>query len=85
MINVQLVKTQGCAHCAQTLEVLEKIKPDYPNLKVEEILMTTKQGMELVQKHAIMASPGVIINGKLAFQGGATEKQLRKALEEYKN
>lgn len=35
--------------------------------------MTTDMGMELVQKHGIMSSSGVIINGKLAFMGGATE------------
>lgn len=85
MIDVQLVKTHGCSHCAQTLEVLKKIKPDYPDLNIEEVLMTTDKGMELVQKHGIMASPGVIINGKLAFTGGASESQLRKKLNEYKS
>ena len=80
-----MVKTHGCAHCSQTLDTLNRIKPDYPDLKVEEILMTTGRGIELVQKHGIMASPGVIISGKLSFVGGASESQLRKKLNEYKD
>lgn len=84
-IKVQLVKTQGCGHCTQVIEILKKIKPDYPGLTIEEILMTTEKGMTLVQNHGIMASPGVIINGKLAFVGGASEGELRKKLDDYKN
>lgn len=80
MIKVELVKNEGCTHCAQVKALLEKISPDFPDLKVEDILMTTDKGMELVTKHGIMSSPGVIINGKLAFTGGASEKQLREAL-----
>jgi glutaredoxin len=80
-LHVELIKTEGCSHCAQVKEILERLKPEYPGLKVEEILMTTDKGMELVGKYGIMASPGVIINGKLAFTGGATEAQIRDALD----
>lgn len=40
-------------------------------MRLEEVLMTPDKGMELVTKHGIMSSPGVIINGELAFVGGA--------------
>jgi len=83
-INVQLVKTEHCSHCGQVTELLEKLSPDYPDMKVSIIPMTDKAGLELVQKHGIMASPGVIINDKLAFVGGASESQMRKKLDEYK-
>lgn len=82
MIDVQLVKTEGCSHCAQVKEILEKIKPDFPGLHVEEVLMTTPKGQKLVQEHGILASPGVIINGKLTFTGGGNEKQIREALKQ---
>lgn len=85
MINVQLVKTPNCSHCAQVNEVLKKLAPDFPEMKVTEIPMTTEKGMEMVQKYGIMASPGVVINGKLAFTGGASEDQLRKKLNEYRH
>lgn len=82
MIKLQLVKSEGCHHCAEVKKTLEKLKPEFPDLQIEEILMTTDKGMELVQKYGIMSSPGVIINDKLAFTGGGTEKQIREALKE---
>lgn len=85
MIKVQLVKNQDCSYCGQVLETLNSIKPDYPDMEIKEIMMTTEKGMKLVQKHGIMTSPGVIINGKLAFTGGASESQLRKKLDEHKS
>jgi len=85
MIKVQLVKNHGCSHCGQVLDALNSIKPDYPDMEIEEIMMTAENGMKLVQEHAIMTSPGVIINGELAFTGGASESQLRKKLDEYKS
>lgn len=85
MIKVELVKNKGCTHCAQVKSLLEKLQLDYPDMQIEEILMTTDKGMKLVQKHGIMASPGVIINGELAFIGGASESQLREKLNEYQN
>lgn len=81
MINLTLVSREGCVHCAQTKELLTKIQPDYPELAVEEIDMTTPKGRELVSQYGIMSSPGVIINGELFSMGGTTEKELRAALE----
>jgi glutaredoxin len=85
MINIQLVKTQGCSHCLQVKKLLEKLSLEFPKMKVEEIMMTTKKGMELVQKYGIMTSPGVIINDKLVFTGGASESGLREKLNEYQD
>ena len=77
-INITLVTKEGCVHCAQTKELLKKIQPEYPELVVEEIDMTTPQGQELISKYGIMSSPGVIINGELFSMGGTTEKELRE-------
>lgn len=79
-MKVQLVTSQSCAHCMRAKEALDKIKKDLPTLQVEIVDLLKPEGMALAQKYGIMASPGIIINGKLAFQGGATEEQLRKAL-----
>lgn len=81
MIKVQLVTSESCAHCMIVKEALDKIKKDIPGLRVEVVDLLKPEGMKLAPKYGIMASPGIIINGKLAFQGGATEEQLRKALQ----
>lgn len=84
MINLTLVTREGCVHCAQTKELLKKIKPEYSELAVEEIDMTTPKGQELISKYGIMSSPGIIINGELFAMGGTTEKELRDKLAELK-
>ncbi len=77
-INLTLVTREGCVHCAQTKELLKKLQPEYPELVVEEIDMTTPQGQELISKYSIMSSPGVIVNGEMFSMGGTTEKELRE-------
>ncbi len=72
-------------HCAQTKEILKKIKPEYPELIVKEIDMTTPEGQELISKYGIMSSPGIIINDELFAMGGTTEKELRSKLESLKD
>ncbi len=84
MIKVQLINSVGCSHCGQVLKTLNDIKSDYPKMEIEEIMMTTERGMKFVLKYGIMTSPGVVINGELAFTGGASEPQLRAKLDEYK-
>lgn len=84
MINLTLVTREGCVHCAQTKELLKKIQPEYPELVVKEVDLTTPEGQGLVSKYGIMSSPGIIINGELFAIGGTTEKELRDKFAELK-
>jgi len=81
MINIQLVISPGCTHCAEVRKVLEELKPKYPQMQVEEIDATTEKGMELVVKYSIMASPGTIVNGELFATGGINKGELIKKLD----
>lgn len=84
MIKLELLTSPGCHNCAQAKVILEKVKKDYPELKVEEVDMATPRGQELIVRHQIMASPGVVINNELFSTGGLDEKKLREKLEEIK-
>jgi len=81
-INFTIVTREGCIHCAQTKELLKKIGPEYPELEIKEVDMTTPEGQELIGKYGIMSSPGIIINGELFAMGGTTEKELREKFAE---
>lgn len=81
-IKMILVRNEGCAHCAQTKEILKKIQPEYLQLVVKEVDMATPEGLELISKYSIMASPGIIINDELFSMGGTTEKELREKLND---
>lgn len=80
-INITLVRTPHCGNCAKVKEILEKIKPEFEGLNVQEVDATTAEGQELVAKYGIMASPGIIINGGLFSMGGTTETELTKKLK----
>lgn len=82
MAKIQLVKTPHCAICARVKKMIDsEIKPQFPDLEVEEIEATTPQGQELVVKHGIMVSPGVLVNGELFSMGGADKQKLIEKLK----
>lgn len=81
-MKVTLISPDGCQHCVAVLETLDKLKLEFKDLKVEKIDMLSDEGQKLVQKHGIMASPGILVNDEFFLSGGATEDQLRKRLTE---
>lgn len=84
MIKVTLIRPSGCQHCAQVKGTLEKLKGNYPDLTIAEVEATTPEGQALIQKHGILASPGILINDEFFAMGGATDAQIRKKFDELK-
>lgn len=79
MTKVLVLSTPGCPHCKMALEILEKLNKEKKDLEVEHILITEKP--EMLKKYPILASPGIVIDGRLVSQGGVNEKQLRNLLK----
>lgn len=77
MITVTLIRPRGCAHCAQATTALEKLRPAYPDLVIEEVDALSSSGQALIQKYQILTSPGILVNGEFFTMGGATEAQFR--------
>ena len=82
MIEVIEVTVPGCVECARFKKFWEGAKNDFPNVSMKEIDATTSEGMELVSKHTIFASPGVLINGELFCTGGVPRDAFLKKLAE---
>ncbi|MDI6727109.1 MAG: thioredoxin family protein [Smithellaceae bacterium] len=80
MINIELLTMPGCAHCAEAKNILDRLRKEKPDLNVTIIDVT--EHPDIAQKYMLMASPGIVINGKLAFSGGVKEDALRKKLQE---
>lgn len=74
----------GCHNCEAAKKIFDEILPDFPDIAVEEIDITTPQGQELVQKYGIMQSPGIIINGELFSTGGVNKEKLIEELNTLK-
>lgn len=75
-IKVTEISTPGCSHCAEAKNFLEEeIKPKFPNVEIEYVSVLDPRGQELVSKHMIFASPGILINDELFSTGGINKKE----------
>lgn len=81
MSTIQFVTMPGCHSCEKARRTFKDILPDFPHISVEEIDATSSEGQALIQKHGIMSSPGIIINGELFSMGGVDKEKLTQKLQ----
>lgn len=85
MANIKVIEvsTPGCSHCAEAKKFFEEeIIPKYKNVEIENLSVLDPRGQELVSKHMIFASPGIIINDELFSTGGIDKKKFTQKIEE---
>ncbi len=78
MINILFLTVPNCVQCAKVKRIIDKIKPDYPGMMMEEINII--EHPEILEKYRVLSSPGVVINGKLEYSGGLDEASFRESL-----
>ena len=77
--NVQILKTPGCSAYDKETAIIKKIKKEEKlTFKIEEIDII--QHPEMLQKYQLLTSPGIVIDGKLAFTGMPSESKLKQKL-----
>ena len=81
MIKLQFIHVPGCHTCMLVMDIIEEIKPQFPDLEIEKIDATTPKGQELTMKYRIMSSPGLIINGESFSMGMIKKEDLVKKLQ----
>ncbi len=83
-MKLQFLTMPDCHTCAKVKKIIEEIKPDFPDLEIEEIDITSEEGQKMVQKYGIMSSPGIIIEGELFSTGGVNKGKLVEKLKSLK-
>ena len=81
-IHVQELTSPGCHNCAAFKQFWDEEKANWPGVNFEEVSIVDPVGQELVQKHQIFASPGIIINGELFSTGGVNTGKFIEKLKE---
>jgi alkyl hydroperoxide reductase subunit AhpF len=81
-VVLEELSSPGCHNCAAFKEMWEAEKANWPNVKFREISLIDPEGQELVQKHQIFASPGIIINGELFSTGGINKDEFISKLQD---
>jgi len=84
-IQIDELSIPGCVECAKFERFWETIKKDWPEVTVNKIDGTTPAGQDVILRHNIMASPGIIINGELFSMGGLDQKAFVEKLKNLKN
>jgi len=80
------VTIPGCVACARFKKMWEeKMSKDFPDVEFTTIDATEPGGQELLMKHTIFATPGILINDEVFSTGPVNEKKLRAKLEELGN
>jgi len=81
-ISLQEISSPGCHICMEFEKFWESVKKDWPEVEYKKIEVMTPEGQELVQKHMIFTSPGIIINGELFSTGGFSKEKFLSKLKE---
>lgn len=82
IVKIQQVSAPSCRHCKEFEEFWTSIQKDWPNAQYENVSILTPEGQELAARYMILASPGIIINGKLWATGGFDRKKFVEKLKE---
>ena len=81
-VTLEELTSPGCHNCAAFKEFWDEEKKNWPNVTFKEIELTSPEGQELVSKHQIFASPGIILNGELFSTGGVDKGTFVEKLKE---
>lgn len=81
-VLLEELSSPGCHNCAAFKEFWEVEKTKWPNVTFKELSIMDAAGQDLVQKHQIMASPGILLNGELFSTGGVNKDDFIKKLTE---
>ncbi len=81
MAKIQFLTMVGCHNCEAAKKIFDEVLPDFSDIEVDEIDITTDEGQQLVQKYSVMASPGIIINDELFSTGGVNKDKLVEKLK----
>lgn len=81
-ILLEELTAPGCKICKLFEEFWHSIEKDWPNVTYKNISLLSPEGQEMAQKHMILASPGIILNGELFSTGGFDKKAFLAKLKE---
>lgn len=81
-VLLEELSSPGCHNCAAFKEFWEAESKNWPQVTFKEVSIIEPAGQELVQKHQIFASPGILLNGELFSTGGVNKDDFIKKLTE---
>lgn len=78
-VTVQLLTSPGCAFCANAERLLDSVKSKLAAIEVEKV--NIKEHPEIIERHGLLSTPAILINGKLEFNRTPDEKTLTDRIQ----
>jgi hypothetical protein len=79
MLHVLVLRDEACVSCDDVIEQLEDMKAEFPHLHIRRRLL--EEEPEIVGRLGVVATPAVIVNDQLAYQGHPEPGFLRTYLK----
>jgi glutaredoxin len=79
MANVVLLHSPSCSACPSAKSLWKQLRVKY-SFGYREVDITTPDGQDLANRHAVRAVPATIIDGRLTFVGVPPRESAEKAL-----
>ena len=81
-VILEELSSPGCHDCKVFEEFWRSVESQYPNVQYKNISLVSPEGMEMVSKYMILASPGIVINGELFSTGGVNQEKFINKIKE---
>jgi glutaredoxin len=80
MPNITLLYSPTCGACPSAKSLWKELRVKY-SFSYREVDITTTDGQDLANRHAVRAVPATIIDGRLTFVGVPSRQSAEKALQ----
>jgi hypothetical protein len=81
MLHVVVLRDEDCPSCGELVSELESLRSEFPRMRIRERMLADEP--ELVELLGVVATPAMVVNNELAFQGhpdlGMVRTYLRNA------
>lgn len=80
-VTIELFYSPICPHCPKAKEVLlEVVEKVDERIRLDEVNVLSKEGLERAKKYGVMAVPAIIVNMKHKMVGVPEKERLLKIL-----
>ena len=78
MLHVVMLHEEGCLSCDEVLDELQGLQDEFPRMRIRQRLLDDEP--ELASRLGVVATPALVVNDQLAFQGQPDVEALRTYL-----
>lgn len=77
---LEYVTIPACADCRRFEELLERVLPDFPELRVQEVAGDTPRGMAISVERGVLRFPVIVLDDEIIAVEAIDEAALRAML-----